>query len=138
MLGLSDAFHAEYRPEDSDSDDAIINLAACPVPPPSGPRLDGRMHVAIEHGSRAASIYGGLEAYEQLHCSYGLRDDAHHLFDSGALRIVGWGDTGEARIVEISAAPFCIATLYLPQLAPLEDGPHPLIAAFLQAVAAGR
>jgi CTP synthase (UTP-ammonia lyase) len=114
----------------------LIDLAPCPVPAVDQPRLDGQMCVVIEPGTRTASIYGGIEAVEEFHCSYGLRPEKQHLFEDAALRIVGRAEDDTARIVEITPAPFFIATLFLPQLAP--DQPHPLIRAFVATAAVPR
>jgi CTP synthase (UTP-ammonia lyase) len=82
-------------------------------------------------GSMAARVFGGTEIEEDFECSYGLDPRYQPLFDDGALWISGVGESGEARVLELRGAGFFIGTLFLPQLRPAADGPHPLIRAFL-------
>ncbi len=89
------------------------------------------MTVTLVPGSLASRIYGADTVEEEFHCNYGLNPDYQHLFESGPLAITGAGDQGEARIVELAGADFFIATLFLPQMRPASEGPHPLITAFL-------
>ena len=49
--------------------------------------------------------------------------------------MVGVGDAGEARVVELVGGQFFIGTLYLPQLGALEAGASPLIDAFVKSAA---
>lgn len=115
----------------------MITTAACAVPPPPGaPRLDGRMPVTLTPGSQAARIYGATEAREEFHCSFGLDPEYQPLFSHGPMRITGYGDAGEARILEMDGASFYIGTLFMPQLAVTATGPHPLVDAFVRAAAA--
>ncbi len=93
------------------------------------------MPVHLVPGSRAALIYGATQVREEFHCSFGLDPEYQPLFDGGPLRISGHGETGEARILELDAAEFYIGTLFMPQLAVTATEPHPLVDAFVQAVA---
>jgi len=96
-----------------------------------GPRLEGKLRVTLLRDSLASRIYGRHEIEESFHCSYGLNPDFQPLFDGANLRIVGTGEAGEARVVELAGAPFFLGTLFLPQMRPAAEGPHPLIAAYL-------
>jgi CTP synthase (UTP-ammonia lyase) len=100
-------------------------------PGAGGARLQGKQRVTLAPGSMAARIFGRPEIEEHFHCSYGLNPRYQPLFDGGALWISGVGDSGEARVVELRGAGFFIGTLFLPQLRPTAEGPHPLISAFL-------
>ena len=100
-------------------------------PGAGGARLQGKQRVTLAPGSMAARVFGAPEIEEHFHCSYGLNPRYQPLFDGGALWISGVGDSGEARVVELRGAPFFIGTLFLPQLRPASDGPHPLMRAFL-------
>lgn len=122
----------------------MITPAACAVPPPPGtPRIDGRMPVILTPGSQAARIYGATQVREEFHCSFGLDPAFQRLFDHGPMRITGYGDAGEARILEyhpahpeISKGEFYIGTLFMPQLAVTRETSHPLVDAFVRAAAA--
>ncbi len=90
--------------------------------------------MAFDPSSQAYRIYGRKEVEEEFQCSYGLNPNFQPLFERSALRIVGTGDEGEARVVELQGADFFIGTLFMPQLRPLDAGPHPLIRAFVSEV----
>jgi len=100
------------------------------------------MPVRLTPGSQAARIYGGTEAREEFHCSFGLDPEYQPLFDDGRLRITGHGEAGEARILEyhpahpeVSKGQFYIGTLFMPQLAVTARESHPLVDAFVRAAA---
>jgi CTP synthase (UTP-ammonia lyase) len=59
------------------------------------------------------------------------------LFETSPLQVVGIGNEGEARVVELLGAPFFIATLFLPQMGALNGEQNPLVTAFVDAAAAG-
>ncbi len=112
----------------------MISLSACPLPEAGGPRLHDRQPVRLADGSLAARIYGDSRVFEEFHCSYELSRAYQPLFEKAGLRVVGTGEGGEARVVEMDGHPFFVATLYLPQMRPAEEGAHPLIRAFVEAV----
>ncbi len=129
---MTEAGHAEYR---VDPETALITPAHCEVPEPGTPRLKGKHRVTLTPGSLAALAYGATEVFEEFHCSNELNRRYQPLFERSTLGVVGLGDEGEARVVELSGARFFVATLYLPQLSAAETGSHPLIDAFVRAVA---
>lgn len=131
MLGLTDAGHAEYG---TPAASALITPAACELPE-DGPRIHGKQKVSLEAGSLAHRIYGTELVEEEFRCSNELNAKFQPLFERSALRVVGLGDRGEARVVELQGARFFIATLFLPQIGAV-DSPHPLIDAYVHAVAA--
>jgi len=85
----------------------------------------------------AHRIYGTEVAEEEFRCSNELNAQFQPLFERSALRVVGVGERGEARVVELQAARFFVGALFLPQMAAV-DAPHPLIDAYVRAVAARR
>ena len=89
--------------------------------------------VTILPDTLAHRLYGKGETGELYACQYGLNPAYHQpLLDRG-LVISGTGAEGEARIIELPAHPFFIATLFLPQLSSSPKHPHPLIKAYLEA-----
>jgi CTP synthase (UTP-ammonia lyase) len=52
--------------------------------------------------------------------------------------VSGTGADGEVRIVELPDHPFFLATLFLPQARSTATDPHPLLAGYAAAAAAGR
>ena len=86
-------------------------------------------------GSLAAQVYGSTEIAAEFHCRNELNRRYQALFERSDLQVVGVGDEGEARVVELTGARFFIATLFLPQMASLEGEPSPLIDVFVQGAA---
>jgi CTP synthase (UTP-ammonia lyase) len=131
VLGLADAAHAEYG---ADPETALITPVACAIPDDgSGPRLKGKQRVRLTPGSLAAQVYGSTEIAAEFHCRNELNRRYQVLFQRSDLKVVGVGDEGEARVVELAGARFFIGTLFLPQMAVLEGEPIPLIDAFVGA-----
>ena len=83
----------------------------------------------------AHRAYGRDQTIEQFRCNFGLSQKYLPQFSKGSLKITGTDNAGEARIIELPGRPFFLATLYLPQLSSRPVYPHPLVRAFLQAVA---
>ena len=129
---MADATHAEYG---AAPNEALITPAACAVPEPGAPRLNGKQRVRLTPDSLAARVYGASETFAEFHCSNELNRRYQPLFERSELHVSGVGDEGEARVVELAGAAFHVATLYLPQLAAAQGEPDPLIDAFVQAAA---
>jgi CTP synthase (UTP-ammonia lyase) len=89
--------------------------------------------VHLVPGSLVSQAYGSTEIAAEFHCRNELNGRYQSLFEQSDLRVVGVGDQGEARVVELIGAGFFVATLFLPQLAVLESEPIPLIDAFVRA-----
>ena len=134
MLGLTEAEHAEDRP---DASLLLITPVVCPVPDRSAgaPKLSGTKPILLREGSRARSIYGGSRTNETYFCNFELNLAYRELFERSGLAITGEGPGGEARIAELPSHPFFLGTLYQPQRASHPGQPHPLIHAFVRAAA---
>src|SRR5262245_15751508 len=130
-MGVSDAEHAEDRPGAAN---LLLVPVSCPVPDrrEGAPRLSGRLAVRLTPGSRAASIYCRAAIAEEYFCNYELNPAHRDAIDAAGLRVVGWGDSDEARIVELPGHPFYIATLFQPQRASRPEAPHPVITEFVR------
>ena len=87
-------------------------------------------------GSLAARVHGATEIAAEFHCRNELNRRYQELFERSDLRIVGVGDEGEVRVVELAEARFFIATLFLPQMAALEGERTVLVEAFVGAALA--
>jgi CTP synthase (UTP-ammonia lyase) len=82
-----------------------------------------------------SKIYSeAIEVHEESHCYYGIKNEMIDVFDKNGLVVSGRDDSGEPKIMEYNRNNFFIITLFLPQLKPGLTGPHPLLAAFLNAV----
>ena len=125
VLNFKDAQHAEY---DAYASDLFISELAC--------SLAGReMKLNFVEGSRVAQIYGSLSVTEEYYCNFGVNPDKVQLLKSGPLRITGSDTEGEVRVIELPNHPFFLGTLFVPQARSTLSHPHPLVNAFLSAVA---
>jgi CTP synthase (UTP-ammonia lyase) len=91
------------------------------------------MPVSLDPGSRVAAHYGTTKAQEEYYCNFGLNPEHQRTLDDGGLRVVGFDDNGEARILELAEHSFYVATLFVPQTRSTPERPHPLVVAFLRA-----
>jgi CTP synthase (UTP-ammonia lyase) len=123
VLGIADADHEETAPQGSH---LLIHKLSCSLVGTTGT-------VKIVPGSLAHRMYGREESTEQFRCSYGLNPEYREILERGEMRVSGFDPEGEARIVELSAHRFFIATLFLPQLSSTPSQPHPLILEYLRA-----
>ncbi len=124
-LGFRDAQHAEYDPYASR---LFVTRLAC--------SLAGReMRLSFTPGSRVAAIYGATEATEAYYCDFGVNPECVPLLTGGPLRVTGADAEGEVRVIELLGHPFFLATLFVPQTRSTPARPHPLVTAFVEAVA---
>lgn len=123
VLGIEDAQHAEYDPYSSR---LFVSELTC--------SLVGRtMPVSLQSASQAAALYGATEVREQYHCNFGLNPAYRRAVDDGGLRVVGVDGDGEARVFELVAHAFYLATLFVPQTRSTPERPHPLVTGLLRA-----
>lgn len=136
-MGIEDAGHEEYDPN---AQNPLVMLVSCPVEgrPEGAPRLSGRLKITVVPGSFSYGIYEQPEIEEEFTCSYELNPAFQRRLESAGMRIVGVGETREARIVELDGMRFFVGTLFQPQLSSFKGSPHPLIAAYLKTVLAFR
>jgi CTP synthase (UTP-ammonia lyase) len=125
VLGYRDAQHAEYDPYAST---LFVSSLTC--------SLAGReMSLRFDPGSKVAQIYGALQVQENYYCNFGVNPDVVQLLKKGPMQFVGSDSEGEIRVLELPDHPFFVATLFVPQTRSQTDRPHPLVTAFLRAVA---
>jgi CTP synthase (UTP-ammonia lyase) len=89
--------------------------------------------VTIVPETRAAAVWGSATALEDFRCNYGVDRAYHPALAAAGLRLSGFGDDGELRIIELPHHPFFLATLFLPQLRSAPERPHPIFLAFARA-----
>ncbi|MBE9169175.1 CTP synthase [Pleurocapsales cyanobacterium LEGE 06147] len=124
VLGFKDAQHAEYDPYASA---LFISKLDC--------SLVGReMTLNFVAESHVATIYGALTAIEQYYCNFGVNPEYIPLLKNSSLKITGSDREGEVRVIELSAHPFFIGTLFVPQARSTAEIPHPLVTAFLKVI----
>lgn len=136
VLGIHDATTAEVDPQ---AKNIIIYPVACAVPnrAPGAPKLSGVVpNIHLRPGSYLASYYGGKESVEEEYfCNFEVNPDFEWTAMEAGFPVVARGPQGECRAIESPAHEFFIATLFQPQLSSRENKPHPLVMAFVQAVA---
>ena len=130
MLGIADADHAEYG---NPSGNYLIVPVTCAVPhrAEGAPKLSGACRVRILPGTRLFGIYGREETSEEFFCNYEVNPHYRDALERAGLRVTAVGEAGEVRAVELPQHRFFLATLFQPQLRPLGEQPHPVIAAYL-------
>jgi CTP synthase (UTP-ammonia lyase) len=120
VLGVSDAEHAETNPYASR---LFITPLSC--------SLKGKvMDVEIRPGTRAAAAYGALRSNENYYCNFGLNPEYTAQLEAAGLKVTGCDTDGAVRIMEVEGHPFCMGTLFVPQVRSAPGAPHPLVLAF--------
>ena len=123
VAGIDGADHAEVNPEAAE---LICVPLAC--------SLVGQEHlVRLEPGTFAGQLYQVTDSVEPFYCTFGLNAGYRQPLERAGLRFSGFDDDGEPRILELPGHRFFLATLYVPQAAPVQDHPHPILAGFLDA-----
>lgn len=125
VLGFTEADHAESNPN---ATMPVVAALSCSLVGVEGA-------IVLNEGSRIKAIYGTIQAREQYHCNFGLNSQYEALFATGALRITGRDENGEARVIELDEHRFFIGTLYQPELSASAGIAHPLITAYVKAIA---
>ena len=122
VMGL-DAYHAETDPDESI---LLLTPLTCSV-------AGQTMPVTLDGASRVAGWYGATRITEHYYCNYGVNTDYEAALEAAGLKIVGWDDGGEPRVVDIPGHPFYIGVLYVPEPSAEPGIAHPLVAAFIEA-----
>src|SRR5580693_1709178 len=90
--------------------------------------------VVITPGTVAADAMGPGPTTERYFCRYGLNADYLEILQNHGLVFSGRDTSGEVRVAELPDHPFCVASLFQPELSSDPTWVHPLIAAFADAV----
>jgi CTP synthase (UTP-ammonia lyase) len=123
VLSIQEVNHAEYNP---DASSFFITALAC--------SLKGEtQRIFLKAGSRVQAIYGAEATDERYNCNFGLNTDFQEMFDRSGFCVVGTDANGEARVLELAARRFYVATLFQPQLSSTPSAPHVLIVDYLRA-----
>jgi CTP synthase (UTP-ammonia lyase) len=125
VLGFPDAVHAEYDPPPGSRQ--MLAELSCSI---AGKELP----VTLAAESLAATVWGRERIVERYYCRFGLNPEYRDRL--GDLRVSGWDDAGEARVVELPAHPFFMATLFVPQST--AGSAHPMAMSFLKLAARRR
>lgn len=123
VIGIKDADHLESNPETSKD---VITVLSCSMVEKDG-------DIFLEEGSAVKRIFNSDKTNETYHCNYGFNQNYLKLLKKSELRISGYDENKEVRIVELKNHPFFIATLFQPERSSLKNQNHPLIDAFVEA-----
>ncbi len=126
VMGIREAAHAETDPYASV---LFLTRIACSI-------AGKVMPVMMEPGSKAALAYGGIDAEENYYCNFGLNPDYREALERAGMKITGWDEINEPRIIELPFQTFFVGTLFVPQARSSSGNPHPLIQSFCRAVLA--
>ena len=135
VVGIRDATTAE---EDPNAKNIVIYPVSCAVPNRSAdaPKLSGVVpKIHLRPGSYLASYYGKEVVAEEFFCNFEVNPEFEWTAMEAGFPVVARGEQGECRAIESPAHLFFVATLFQPQLSSTEKKPHPLVVAFVQAVA---
>jgi CTP synthase (UTP-ammonia lyase) len=126
VLFIKDAQHAEYDPYAST---LVINPLSCSL---RGETLEIDI---VRRMSKTFRAYQSDKIHEKYYCNFGLNPEYQQQIHYEGFLVTGSDVHKEARILELENNPFFIATLFVPQDNSSVEKPHPLILAFVQAVA---
>lgn len=120
---IDDAAHAEY------------GAGGAPVVWELECSLAGQTLAVRLLDERIRAIYGANEAIERYYCRFGLNPAYREHLEAAGLQVLGDDHDGVARIISVAEHPFFVATLFVPQTGSRPGRPHPLVRAFVEAVA---
>lgn len=115
------------REEDPDVEEALIVPLDCSL-------LGQESPVVIEPGTVAAAVMGPGPTTERYFCRYGLNPGYLDTLQRHGLVFSGRDERGEVRVAELADHPFCVASLFQPELSSDPAWVHPLITSFAAAV----
>jgi CTP synthase (UTP-ammonia lyase) len=81
-------------------------------------------------------IFSGQVSREAYHCNYGVNTRYRARLETAGLRFSGFDREMQIRALELPSHPFFLGTLFQPERSALAGRSHPLIEAFVRAVAA--
>ncbi len=125
VLGLTRAANAEITP---DAEMPLIAPLSCSM-------VEVTDQIDFEPASLIARHYKARSTNEKYHCNFGLNKDFENIFANTDLHISGADKNQQPRAIELKDHPFYIGVAFQPERTALENLPHPLISAFLQAAA---
>lgn len=119
---------ADHAETNAAANDLVVTKLACSLVEQSG-------GVTFTPGSQLHGIFGGQPTRGEYRCSYGVNPAYRSRLEAAGLRFTGFDETAAIRAVELPDHPFFIGTLFQPERSALHDRDHPLIQAFVRAIA---
>lgn len=125
VAGRAEADHAESNP---DAELAIMTPLTCSLVEATG-------EINLLPGSRLRDVVAAPTVTEGYRCGYGFNTACEELLSDTGVRFVGFDNDGDPRAFELEGHPFFFGTLFQPERSALTGRSHPLISAFVSAVA---
>jgi CTP synthase (UTP-ammonia lyase) len=125
VLNVPNAEHGETAPT---APNLVITALACSLVGQQG-------DIMFTPGSQFDRIFGGEVAREGYHCNYGPNPAYRARFEAAGLHFTGFDRDGQIRACELTSHPFFIGTLFQPERSALRGARHPLVEAFVSALA---
>ncbi len=123
VIGINEADHLETNP---DASAPVIYLLSCSMVEKNG-------DIFLEDGTIVKKLFYTDKTNETYHCNYGFNHNYIKQLKRSDLKISGYDENKEIRIIELQNYPFFIATLFQPERSSLKNQNHPLIDAFVEA-----
>lgn len=95
---------------------------------------DENRKISLQKGSRIHNLVGRDEILEEYRCGFGINPRYLNLFENSELRFVGFDDN-VPQAFELRSHSFFVGTAFQPERSARRDVAHPLIEAFLRAMA---
>jgi CTP synthase (UTP-ammonia lyase) len=128
LFDLPEVYHPYEKPDLDENETFLQTLNFC----------SKEMHTITFKpvaGTLVDEVYHHPETIsEESHCFYGVSRNMMPVFEKAGLVASGLDDEGEPKIMEYNRNDFFAITLFLPQFKSNLEKPHPLIAAFFEAV----
>lgn len=124
VMGWADAAHAET----DSSGWMVIDALTCSL-------VEKTDAIELRSNTLVHRAYGRDVIQEGYHCNYGIAPAFARELEHQPLRVTGWDEEGDIRVVELTTHPFFVATLFQHERNALEGRPAPLVQAFLHAAA---
>jgi CTP synthase (UTP-ammonia lyase) len=125
VAGVGDADHAETN---ADAAHPVVTPLACSL-------VGQHEQIHFTPGSQLHAIHEGQSSREGYHCNYGVNARYRGVLEAAGLRFTGFDREGQIRALELPGHPFFIGTLFQPERSALAGRHHPLIQAFVRALA---
>ena len=71
---------------------------------------------------------------ECYYCNFDVNPKCIDQLRSGPIKVIGFDNEGEIRVIEYPDHLFCVGTLFEPQVRPMLEQPYPLVTEFLEAI----
>ena len=105
VIGIKNADHLEVNPETLTP---VISPLSCSMVEKNG-------DIFFEDGTIVEKLFNTDKTNETYHCNYGFNHEYLEQLERSDLKISGYDENKEIRIIELQNDPFFIATLFQPE-----------------------